>query len=187
MQKQHSFIALYDANPEHAHFESPFLMNRARALARALSASHSSLITRISSPAISAVLSSLDSHTSLVVLSPASNREEHSHAFRLPATSYPTIFTGKGAVGSDKMALSSASAVLIMGSHSERLENILDYAVGHNIPIAILSEESALEVHKRIHDKYSNSIKTIFISDDAEVLVRQISEEIRRQSFSNLH
>ena len=46
-KKSHQLIALYDASPEHAHFESPILTNKARTLGKALGKFGLGIVARI--------------------------------------------------------------------------------------------------------------------------------------------
>ena len=175
MQKKHTLIALYDANPEHAHFENPIVIARARALGRALGNTGTRVVARISTPSVLAVLGALaDAGVHSVALSPAATMREHEQAYRLPLVAHSTLFTGRGALGADMMAASSSGAMIVLGSYPEALENILKYAQEHAVPVGVLSDESPESIHARTGNT------RIFVSHDPETLARMMAEEIRR-------
>ena len=180
----HSLIALYDANPEHAHFESPILSAKARALGTALGKAGLGIVARIGSPIVGNVLSALSDTAGLsVLLSPAATRMEHENAYRLPFFEHPIIFTGRGALGTDTIALSSASAVIIFGSYPEVLENILECAQDCRLPIAVLTDEDPTDIHERIRAVYPHLTAQLLVSHDPQILVHEIADELRRRQL----
>ncbi len=182
--KTHPLVAIFDAAPEHAHFESPALAAASRAVALALSHAHLGVVARIAPGVVGAVFGSLDAGSTAVALSPASNREEHVRAFRLQVPEAPLVFTGRGALGADMMALASASAVLIVGSYPKVLEAIIDSARDTMIPIGILSDEEPSAVHERIRARDPRLTAALFVSHDPEVLVRELAGELRRRALN---
>ncbi len=164
--KGHTFVALFDATPEHAHFESPILAATARMLGKELREAHLGVIARIASGVVGAVLGSLEDTTGSVALSPASNKGEHVQAFRLPLPNMPLIYTGRGALGADMMALKSASAVLVVGSYPKVLEAIIDSAKDTMVPIGILSDEEPSSIHERIRARDPRMTASLFISHE---------------------
>ena len=183
--QKHTFVALFDATPEHAHFESPILAATARTLGAELSHAGLGVIARSAPGVVGAVLKSMeDGAVSCVVLSPASNSEEHKTAFRLPLANMPIIFTGRGALGADIMALKSANAVLIVGSYPHTLDIIIASAKDIMVPIGILSEEEPSAVHERLRARVPHLTSALFISHEPHVLVRELAEELRRRELS---
>ena len=181
------YVALYDVSPEHAHFESPFVTNRARTLARALAKAGIGLVSRIGSPVTLHVFTTLESlSVPSVALSPAASLEEHTQAFRLPTTDFPTVFTGRGAIGADKMALASASALIVFGSQAHLFEGVIEYAKGHSLPIAVLTDETPESIHARVVQLSPSAAAGLFVSHDPDLLVQQLSGEIRRRHFGSL-
>ena len=178
MQKApHILIALFDANPEQAHFMSPILSGRA-----ALNSAKLGIIARLGSPVVAAVLESLSqTDTTSIALSPASSAVEHKNAYRLPFVSMPLIFTGKGATGADMIALESAQAVIIFGTYPNVLENILEAAKERAVPIGMISDEDPTDLHERVRALHPHMMSQLFVSYDPAVLVREIAEELRRR------
>jgi len=185
MQTQHTFIALYDANPEHAHFESPIFAGRARALGRALADARFGIVSRIGSPTVATVFDALsESGIASIALSPGSSREEHMQAFRLPDVSAPLVFTGRGGLGADLMALASAHAVIIVGSHPEALSPIFRYVNGRSLPIGIISDEDPASLRERLASAHPEvRANDLFVSHDPLFVVGGISDELRRRRF----
>jgi hypothetical protein len=183
MQKApHILIALFDASPEHAHFESPIITSRARMLAKELGSHGFGVVARIGSPVTVTVFNSLtDARALSVGLSPASSRREHESAYRLPFISTPTVFTGKGASGADGIALASGNAVLIFGSYAGVLENILGSMKDATVPIGVLTDEEPGAIHERVRILHPHLTAQLFVSHDSSVLVRELAEELRRR------
>lgn len=178
-----SLIALFDANPEHAHFGSPILAERARALAKALSEAKLCVVTRIGSPVIATVLDSLKERGgTTIVLSPASSRFEHEKAYRLPIVP-SLIYTGKGAIGADAMAVASGEALTIIGSYPKTLENILEYVKNTTLPIGILTDEEPSAIYERAKSVHPRLSVQLFVSHDPATLVREIAEELRKKNI----
>ena len=183
--RKHTLIALYDAAPEHAHFESPVLASHARALGKALTDHHMSTIARIGSSVVGTVMASVGSHGgSAIALSPAARKDEHHRAFRLPFPTCPIIYTGRGATGADMMALASAQGILIIGSYPHVLESILDQARDIAGPIGILTDEEVPAIHERVRTRHPQLVAGLFVSHDPEILVRDMAGELRRRELS---
>ncbi len=182
---QHTLVALYDATPEHVHFESPFVMERARLLGRALGGAGLGAIAHMGPAIVTAAFAELhNAGIFSIALSPASNREEHTTAFRLPTLATPLIYTGRGALGADMMALGSAHAAIIMGSYPGALESIIDHARTTTIPLGILSDEEPSAIHERVRARNPHLGTALFVSHDPEILVRALAEELRRRELS---
>ncbi len=158
MQKSPTFVALYDATPEHGHFESPIHASRARALGRALGQAGLGVIARTSTSIVMpAVLSAAEHGSVAVLLSPAASMHEHANVFRLPNFSVPIIYTGRGAMGADSAALASAKAVIIIGSHPDAIKSLTSILGEYSMPIIVLSDER-----------------------DPTQVVREVSEKVRQ-------
>ena len=186
MQKvAHNLVALYDASPEHAHFESPIVSMRAQALGKALNSHHIGVIARLASSVAAAIFEAVrDGAAPSIMLSPASTSAEHQGAYRLPFVSHPTIFTGKGALGADMIALASAQAVLIFGSYPGTLENIFESIHETSLPIGILTDEDPTTIHDRVRARRPRMVAQLFVSHDPRVLVGELADELRRRSFN---
>jgi predicted Rossmann-fold nucleotide-binding protein len=182
---KHTFVALYDAMPEHAHFESPATATLARTLGRAIGQHRLGAVARMGASFVGAIIHSLmDSGGSAIALSPASSAEEHVRAFRLPMVSHPMIFTGRGAHGADTMALASAHAILIVGSYPGVMEGILEAARGTGVPIGVLSDEDSSAIHERVRTTVPHLTAHLFVSHDPEVIVKELADELRRRELS---
>lgn len=176
-----SFVALYDASPEHAHFENQSLVVKARDLGRALAHHKLGIIARIGNAPISRTIAAHKEAGAIsVVLSPASNRDEHERAFRLPLAFSPLIYTGRGATGADLVALASAHAMLVIGSYPQYFENILEYVKDTGMPIAVLTDEESPSLHERVRARHPHLCAHLFISHDPAVLARELADELRR-------
>ncbi len=183
--KPSPLVALFDAHPEHAHFESPFEISRARTLGSAIGAAGFGIVLNPSTPALLAALGShTDAKTPSVVLSPAASRDEHTRVFRLPTGMASVIYTGRGAFGADMMALLSSEALIVLGSYPKTLETILRSAKKESLPVGILTDEDSSSIHERIRAIDPQIAPHLFISHDPAVLVREISGEIRRRELS---
>ena len=175
---------MYDASPEHAHFESPILTNKARTLGKALGKFGLGIVARIGSPIVAAALDALsDATAASVVLSPAATPTEHERAYRLPKVSHPLIYTGRGSLGTDSIAIHSASAVLIFGSYPRTLENIIECVGDTMIPVGVLTDEDTSDVHERVRTLSPRLTAQLFVSHDPHVLVRELADELRRRAF----
>ncbi len=183
--RKHTFVALYDASPEHEHLLSPAHRITARELGKALGEAHLGVVAH-SGPVIVDTVFTEMAHSSVVslALSPASNMDEHVRAFRLAVPPIPLLFTGRGALGADTMALASAHAVVLFGSQAGKVEAILDHMLHTHIPIGILTDEIPSAVHERIRSYHSNLTSMLFVSHDPKVLVRAIADELRRREFT---
>lgn len=182
MQKApHTLLSIFDATPEQAHFESPIVTKKARALGKAIGHAGLGVIFRLGSPIIMHVFSALESMSvTKIVLSPASNRHEHEKAYRLPLLSIPVVYGGRGALATDTMALNSSGGVIIFGSHTGTLENILECMQDMRLPIGVLTDEDTPNVHERVHAIAPHLTAQLYVSHDPEVLVKELSHELRR-------
>ncbi len=179
-----TLIALYDATPEAEYFSNPALVGLARELGSALAKSGIGMNVRPSSALTLAALGAHEGRGAVtIVLSPAGSRHEHEHAYRLPHGSAPTIYTGRGALGADKTALSSAHGMVILGSDQAMLKSILDYAKGHDMPVAVLTSEQPAAVHERLYAQHRPLAEDLVVSNDPAVLVRELAMRLRRRSF----
>lgn len=180
----HILVALFDATPEYAVLADHVHTNRARSFGQALGKSGMGIIARVGSPLVTSSFAGLsDSGVAGVALSPATSHHEHEIAYRLPKLSAPTIFTGKGAYGTDTMALSSAQALAVLGSHIEVLENILEHTKDHTVPILVLTDEEPGSVHDRVRALCPTMTSRIIVSHDPEILVGNLAGEMRRKRF----
>lgn len=179
-------VAIFDATPEHAVLADHVHTTRARSFGEALGKSGMSIIARAGSPLVTSSFGGLrDMGVTGIVLSPATSRHEHEIAYRLPHLSSPTIFTGRGAYGTDTMALSSAQALAILGSHVEVLENILEHTKDHTVPILVLTDEDPSSVHERVRMLHPSMTSRLIVSHDPEILVSNLASEMRRKRFEN--
>lgn len=185
MQKHQSLIALYDANSELAIYGDAGLADVSRALGSSLAGAGIGAIARVGSPAILTALSSVhESGASAIALSPAASLYEHEHAFRLSKMAMPLIFTGRGGLGADVVALSSSIAVVIIGSDEEALLGVLGCVGEGSSPIAILTPESAPVVREKVSARYAKMLPRLIISSDPEQIVRELSEHARRKHLN---
>lgn len=182
------FVSLFEATPEHAHFESPILSSRMRVLGTALVEAHLGVIARTGPRAIMTVFAALSGvGASAIALSPASSLEEHWQAFRLLVPQVPIVFTGRGALGADITALASSSAALIIGSYPDALESILDHVKDTEHPIAVLTDEDPAAIHERVRARNPRLVATLIVSHDPALIVRTLSNELRRRSLQKRH
>lgn len=180
----HILVALFDATPEHAVLADHVHTNRARSFGQALGKSGMGIIARVGSPLVTSSFGGLrDAGTTGIALSPATSHHEHEIAYRLPKLSAPTIFTGRGAYGTDTIALSSAQALAILGSHIEVLENILEHTKDHTVPILVLTDEDSSSVHERVRILHPGMLSRFVVSHDPNILVGHLSVEMRRKRF----
>lgn len=183
-QASHTLIALYDATPETEQFANPELASLARELGSALAKAGLGMAVR---PGSSLALSALGGHegrgAATIVLSPAQSRHEHEHAYRLPHGAFTTIYTGRGALGADKTALASAHGIVVLGSDEAMLQSILDYARGHDMPVAILTAEGSTQVHERVHARHPNLAQDMTVSSDPATLVHDLAMRLRRRDL----
>ncbi|MEI8130441.1 MAG: hypothetical protein WCG55_02955 [bacterium] len=183
--RKHTFVALYDASPEHAHFESSTPSIGARTLGRALGEAHLGVISHVGPTMVNTVFAELSCLSVVsIALSPASNMDEHTRAFRLPVPHVPLVFTGRGALGADTIALASSHAVVLFGSQVGKVEAILDHMLHVHIPIGILTDETPSTIHERVRAHHPNLTSMLFVSHDPKVLVREIADELRRREFT---
>ncbi len=180
----HILVALYDAHPEHEYLSNPAHASTARALGEALGNSGIGIIGRIGSPLVASALSALgETGVAGVALSPATTRQEHEIAYRLPHLGMPTIFTGRGAYGADTVALASSQAIVIVGSHLEILENILEHAKDEPLPIFVLTNDESSSIHDRVRALYPNMFSRLTVLNDPQTLAREISNNMRRRQL----
>lgn len=179
-----TIIALYDATPEDARFADPAFAELARELGTILAKSGIGMVARAGSPlAISALGAHEGRGAATIALSPAGSRHEHEHAYRLGHGPHITIFTGRGALGADKSALASAHGMVVLGSDATLLSGILDYARGHDLPVAILTHEQPVAVHERVHAQDQVLSRDLTVSHDPTSLARELSAMLRRRSY----
>ncbi len=95
----------------------------------------------------------------------------------------PTIFTGRGAYGTDTVALSSAEAIVVFGSHPEIMESVLEHTKDHTIPVVIFTDEEPSTVHDRVRALYPNMMSRLIVSHDPEILSGNLAGEMRRKRF----
>ncbi len=185
MQKYFPLIAIYDAHSELEHFSNPELVVRAHSASDALIKTKLGVVGTVGSPIISTILSKVsDMGHRVVGLSPAGSEYEHSKAFRLPQVSFPLLYTGRGALGADVMALSSSHAVFIVGADEESLLGLLGCMSDTDMPIAIFTDRNTNDVREIANKKYPNLMRNLFVSNDAEKLCYEIANGIRKQNFN---
>ena len=154
-------------------------------LGTALAKAHIGVVAHIGPTIIDTVFTEMaQSGVVSIALSPASNMDEHTRAFRLPVPALPLIFTGRGALGADTMALASAHAVILFGSETQKVEAILDHMLHVHIPIGILTSEAPSAIHDRVRARHPNLTSMLFVANDPVTLVRHIADELRRRELS---
>lgn len=178
-----AFVALYDAGSELALYGDAHAADKARELGVALGSAGLGGIARVGSAAINTALAVIAPDAPVIALSPAASSLEHEKAFRLPPSSLPLIYTGRGALGADVIAIASAEAAIILGSDEEALWGILGCIGDRGLPIGILSDEKAADLHARSIARYPELIHRLFISGDPAHLVRELSAELRKQQY----
>ncbi len=179
-------IALYDATSDLSLYGDADLARDARTLGTTLGNARFGVVGRVGSPTIATVLSSVfGAGNPAIGLSPASSEIEHEKAFRLPKSSVPTIYTGRGALGADVTALASSHAALIVGSEEESLLGILG-CIGESyvFPVGILTTEAEQAVRERILARYPQLAPHVFISNNPETLVGTLSSELRKRHLN---
>ncbi len=182
----HILVAIFDATPEHLVLSDQTHAIRARSFGTALGKSGMSIVARLGSPLVTSSFVGLsDSGVVGVALSPATSHHEHEFAYRLPHLSIPTIFTGKGAYGTDTMALSSAQALAVLGSHIEVLENILEHTKDHSMPILVLTDDEPGSVHERVRALHPTMASRLIVSHDPEILAGNLVTLMRRKRFES--
>ena len=180
-----TLISLYDAVLDMVQFIHPELAVSAEELGSALGKLSLGVITRAGSPLSGVVLSAAHSAGgTAIMLSPAGSEVEHTRSFRLPRAAMPVIYTGRGALGADVVALSSSRAVIILGSDDESLEGILGCSDGHGLPIGILTTASEHTVRQSIGIRYPQLLQHIYISADPQAIVQHIVGELRRRHLA---
>ncbi|MBP7804803.1 MAG: hypothetical protein KA052_01110 [Candidatus Pacebacteria bacterium] len=182
MQKvPHTLLSIFDASPEQAHFESPIVTKKARALGKAIGHAGLGVIFRLGPAVVGHILAALEPMSvTKIVLSPASNRHEHEKAYRLPLLSIPVVYSGRGALPTDTMALNSSGGVIIFGSHKGTLENILECIKESRLPIGVLTDEDTPSIHERVRTVAPHLTAELHVSHDPDVLVKELSHELRR-------
>lgn len=182
---KHTTIALYDATSELELYGDQTTAKKAQTLGDTLGPHGFTLMYRSGSSVLQAVASAAHgSHT--VVLSPAATGEEHMRAFRLPQSLFPTIYTGRGALGTDVMLTESAHGIIICGSDEEALDGILGCIGPRQLPIAIYTTEDEQVVRERVLERYKELLHHFFVSSDAQELVRRFVEEVRKRHTKDL-
>ena len=186
MQKKYPLISLYDAHSEKEIFGNPEIVSRMHALALALAKARLGAVGRVGSSITTTVLTTLNENNIPVVgLSPAATEREHEKAFRLPHVSFPLVFTGRGALGSDIMALTSSHGILVAGSDEESLVGVLSYVGDKGIPIGIFTEEDPNMVRLKIKKQHPHLLIHVFVSNDAQKVIQELASGMRRQHFAN--
>jgi hypothetical protein len=174
--------ALYDAHSELALYSDPALAELSRKLGGVLGSSGIGAICRAGSPTLNtALLSHKEKGGEGILLSPAASRHEHEKAFRLPEIPVATVFTGRGALGADVMAIESAHAAFVLGSDEEALLGIFGCIGGRDLPIAILSQEDPMLVRDRIIARYPKISQELYISDIPEHLAKEVASILKRR------
>ena len=183
-QPAHTLIAFFDATPEAEQLGNPQLASLARELGAALAKAGVGMVARPASPLVISALGAHEGRGAMTIaLSPAQGRHEHEHAYRLPHGAHATIYTGRGALGADKTALSSAHGMVVFGSNEAMLKSILDYAQGHEMPVAILTTEAPTAVHERVYGHTQTLAQDLTVSSDPVTLVHDLAMRLRRRSF----
>ncbi len=183
---KNTVVSIYDALHELAHVAYPELLEKARVLGSLLGTAGVGGVTRAGSPITTAVLLEMEKEKSVaVVISPAATALEHIRAFHLPQTPLLTIYGGRGALGADVTALTSSSAVLIVGTEEEPLAGILGCADGHGIPIAILCTTDPAPVQQMIAERFPSLLPQVYLSGDPASVVQYLTQEIRKRTLQN--
>ena len=183
---KNTLITFYDAVHEMAHFSDPNLLRDAQAIGEALGKAGLGGVTRSGSPLATAALASLhEAGAPAIMLSPAGTELEHVRSFRLPRASMPTIYTGRGALGADVIALTSGKGIVIIGSDEEALVGILGCADGHDLPIAIFTNAPEPEVRDMIGKRYSQLLPYIFVSSQPVAIGKHMADELRRRHLAS--
>ncbi len=182
---QATLVALYDAHSELERLSDGALPAAARTFAHECAKHGLGVVAR---PATAVVMQALQAgagaHSApAIALSPAATADEHAHGFRMPHLSVPTIYTGRGAIGADSMAMHSGAAIAIFGAEPKALEHILIQAGKTSHPIAILTREAARPLSDRIHAAYPNLTGRVLISAHPEELAEKLASELRKKSF----
>lgn len=182
MQKRYPLVSLYDAHSEKEIFGNPMIVSNAHNLAQSLVKAKLGAVARVDSQVVTTILTTLiENAISVVGISPAATEHEHQIAFRLPPVSFPLIFSGRGALGADVMALSSSHGVVIAGSDEESLLGVLGCIGDRGIPIGIFTSENPAEVRRKVNNHYPNLMLHIFVLNEPDKLVRDIAFEMRKQ------
>jgi SLOG cluster4 family len=177
-----NLIALYDATNEQARLGNMSLPVNARELGKMLAKADLGVISRVGSPVILSVLSTVRDEGGVSIgLSPAASRLEHVQAFRLPEVDMPVIYMGRGALGTDVAALASAKAVVIINSDEEAIDGILGCIGQGKMPIAILTDEKPIPLREKIAERYSWALPNLIISEDPSLLIHELRDEIRKK------
>lgn len=182
---KNTLISLYDAVLDMVQFIHPELAVSAQELGRTLGKLSLGVITRAGSPLSGAALAAVhDEGGTAIMLSPAGSEIEHTRSFRLPRAAMPVVYTGRGALGADVVALSSSRAIIILGSDDEALEGILGCSDGHGLPIGILTTASDHTVRQAIGVRYPQLLQYVYISADPQAIVKHIVGELRRRHLA---
>ena len=183
---KNTLITIYDAVHEMAHFADPHLLKDAQAVGETLGKNGLGGVTRSGSPLATAALLALhEAGGAAIMLSPAGSELEHVRSFRLPRASMPTVYTGRGALGADVMALTSGRAVVIIGSDEEALYGILGCADGHDLPIAIFTNAPEPQVRDMIGKRYPQILPHLFVSSQPVAVGKHIAEELRKRHVAS--
>ncbi len=182
MQKQYSLVSIYDAHSDKEIFGNPEVVSRAHALALAIAQARLGATGRVGSQVVNTVLTTLIENGAHVVgISPAATLREHANAYRLPHVAFPLMFTGRGALGADLMALASSHGVIVAGSDTESLLGIVSYAGERGIPIGVYTQENPNDVRARVHFTHPHATLHLHVYADASKVVQEVAAEIRRQ------
>ena len=183
---RHILIALYDATKEESLYGDSSGVENARTLGVQLARAGYGVVTRAGCPLSGATASSVASEGyTAILLSPAGSAQEHSTAFRLPQTQVTILYTGKGALGADVIALESSQAILIIGSSSEELDGILGCIGSRLVPIGILANDTIATVRSRVLERYPELVHHIFVETDPVALAQSLGNEIRKRNILN--
>ena len=183
---KNTLITFYDAVHEMAHFADPRLLKDAQMVGETLGKAGLGGVTRSGSPLAAAALAALhEAGGPAIMLSPAGTELEHVRSFRLPRAAMPTVYTGRGALGADVIALMSGKGIVIIGSDEEALDGILGCADGHDLPIAIFSNAPEMEVRGIIGRRYAHLLPHVFVTPDPAAIGRHLAEELRKRHLAS--
>ena len=96
----------------------------------------------------------------------------------------PMIYCGRGALGTDVVALTSGKGIVILGADEEALNGILGCADGYDAPICILTDNDAPKIREGIALRYSDLLRHVFISPDPLAVAKHMAEELRKRHFA---
>ncbi len=174
------FIAIYDASREEDKYDSSY-SGSLGLLGETFADADFSGVARIGAPSIHAILQKMhDAGAHVVALSPAASKHEHKKIFRLSEPTMPVIYTGRGALGADVVALSSADAVCVLGEDEEAVLGILGCVEGRGVPIALFSPNSDTSLREKISIRYPAILPDLFTSNEIMEIVKFLKEGTRK-------